>query len=277
MASRNLNLLSVEGCCIFLFKPIDICADEVGRLFVKSKVTVEKLDVEAAIKFVKAGATVEEIEEAELTKLMPVRKYTRGKAPGITTKEIWNRLNQKAEMLARGEKIPVSKWTAIVTNINEEDKAKLVGKVIEIAIREIMGNHMYSFDGQTYLQTEGGAIGLRLTGLVARVVMDHWAVLMRRKMTINKIETIMMSKYVDDVFTILVHIGEGARWNNQLGKIMWESKDIEEDINNKKSNDKITMDVWREMASSIYEFLKFTMDIAEDHEHGAVTVLDVKV
>ena len=38
-----------------------------------------------------------------------------------------------------------------------------------------MGNHIYMFDGQAYLQTKGGAIGLRLTGLVARVVMDRWA------------------------------------------------------------------------------------------------------
>ena len=88
---------------------IKISAYEVGQHFIESGGKVENLDTEAAIKFVKAGATVEEIEEAELTKLMPVRKYTRGKAPGITMKEIWNILNQKAEMLARGEKIPVSK------------------------------------------------------------------------------------------------------------------------------------------------------------------------
>jgi hypothetical protein len=40
---------------------------------------------------------------------------------------------------------------------------------------------MYIFDGQAYLQTEGGAIGLRLTGLVARVIMDRRAEKMKEK------------------------------------------------------------------------------------------------
>jgi hypothetical protein len=133
---------------------------------------------------------------------MPEKKYTREKDPGLTNKEIWTRLNQRAEMLANGVKL-TSKWTAIVTNISNEDKSNLVGNVIEITVRDIMGNHVYMFDGQGYLQTKGGAIGLRFTGLVAREVMDHWAVLMRRKMTINKMEIIMMSKYNDDVLTIV--------------------------------------------------------------------------
>ena len=44
----------------------------------------------------------------------------------------------------------VTKWTEICENITEEKKSELVGKVIEIAIREIMENHMYTFDGQVY-------------------------------------------------------------------------------------------------------------------------------
>ena len=92
-----------------------------------------------------------------------------------------------------------TKWTAINKNIMEEQKRELMGKVLEICIREIMGNHMYIFYGQAYLQTEGGVIGLRLTGLVARVVMDRWAGKMKEKMTLNKMEYYLMTKYVDNV------------------------------------------------------------------------------
>jgi hypothetical protein len=75
-------------------------------------------------------------------------------------------------MLEKGEVIK-TKWSTINENINDVQKSELMGKVLEICIHEIMGNQMYIFDGQAYLQTEGGAIGLRLTGLVARVTMDR--------------------------------------------------------------------------------------------------------
>ena len=38
-----------------------------------------------------------------------------------------------------------------------------------------------------------------------------------------------------------------------------------------------TMNVWREMASDVYEFIDFTLDTAEQHNDGFVPVLDVKV
>ena len=86
-------------------------------------------------------------------------------------------------MLADGVKI-ITKWTEINENITEKQRCELVGKVLEICIREIMKNHMYIFEGQAYLQSEGGVIALRLTGLVARVVMDMWAGKMRMRMTV---------------------------------------------------------------------------------------------
>ena len=67
----------------------------------------------------------------------------------------------------------VTKWTMICDKVTDKQKAELMGKVLEICIREIMKNHIFIFDGQAYLQTEGGVIGLRLTGIVARVVMDR--------------------------------------------------------------------------------------------------------
>ena len=68
----------------------------------------------------------------------------------------------------------VTQSMQISENITEEVKSELVGEVLVICVREIMKNHVYIFNGQAYLQNEGGAIGLRLKGLVAKVVMDGW-------------------------------------------------------------------------------------------------------
>ena len=178
---------------------------------------------------------------------MPKRKFTRGMAPTLNTKEVIKRMNQKAKMLEEGEEVE-TKWTIISKNIMEVQKSELMGKVLEICIREIMGNHMYIFDGQAYLQTEGGAIGLRLTGLVARVIMDRWAGKMKAKMTINKMECYLMTKYVDDVYVLINHVGNGMRWNEERDKIMWSEEDEEYDKKEGNSEDHITMDVWGKMA-----------------------------
>ena len=54
---------------------------------------------------VKAGATKEEIERAGLMGLMPERKHTKGKAPGLTMKELFARMNTNAKILDEGVKL----------------------------------------------------------------------------------------------------------------------------------------------------------------------------
>ena len=76
-----------------------------------------------------------------------------------------------------------------------------MGKIKEICVREIMGNHVYIFDGQAYLQTEGGAIGLRL--------MEK----MKMRMMLNFMEYHLKVKYVDDVFVFLQALKNGMRWD----------------------------------------------------------------
>ena len=140
-----------------------------------------------------------------------------------------------------------------------------------------MGNHVYIFDGQAYLQTEGGVIGLRLTGLVARVVMDRWSGKMKMRMTLNFMEYYLMVKYVDNVFVFLNALRNGMRWNKELNKITWTEEDKIYYVEENNSEDHVTMNVWKDMASSIYSFLNFTVDLPEHHIDKFVPVLDVKV
>ena len=89
---------------------------------------MENMNVEAAIKMVKAEATKEEIERAGLTRLMPERAHVKGKAPGLTTKELFARMNTNAKILDEGGKI-VTKWTEICTTTMDKEKSELMGKV----------------------------------------------------------------------------------------------------------------------------------------------------
>ena len=63
--------------------------------------------------------------------------------------------------------------------MTEELKRELVVNSLDIAVKEIMKNHMYILDGQTYFPSEDGVISLRFICLVSIVSMDRWAVHMR--------------------------------------------------------------------------------------------------
>ena len=45
---------------------------------------------------------------------------------------------------------------------------------LEVGVKATMLGHMYQIDGKVYLQTDGGPIGLELSGALARVIMLLW-------------------------------------------------------------------------------------------------------
>ena len=51
----------------------------------------------------------------------------------------------------------------------------LTAKTIMVAIRVCFNEQIYEFKGELFRQVLGGAISMRLTGEVARVIMDRWA------------------------------------------------------------------------------------------------------
>ena len=88
----------------------------------------------------------------------------------------------------------------------------LVAKVLEVATRATFGIHVYRYGGKNYRQMAGGPIGLRLTGVVAHVVMDKWAREFTRRLSTAQIPPYLLTKYVDDVNLVTRTIPEGLEW-----------------------------------------------------------------
>ena len=57
----------------------------------------------------------------------------------------------------------------------------MVGKLVEIGTKAVMKNNFYRFGGEIRLQSEGGAIGVRLTGDLAKGVMVGWDKIFKNK------------------------------------------------------------------------------------------------
>ena len=50
----------------------------------------------------------------------------------------------------------------------------MMGVALEEAVKTAMRNHVYTFNGEVRRQSEGGAIGNKLTGAMAKVYMSRW-------------------------------------------------------------------------------------------------------
>ena len=70
----------------------------------------------------------------------------------------------------------------------------MVIKLVEF----IMGHHVYVVNDQLYIQTDGGPIGLRITGALARLVMSFFDKMFLTKMKKLNMCPYMYSRYVDD-------------------------------------------------------------------------------
>ena len=81
-----------------------------------------------------------------------------------------------------------------------------------IGVETSFGEHIYEFMDDLYKQLEGGAIGVRLIGEVAKVIMDRWAADMNACLRASKIEVFLLCKYVDDINLATSLIPAGYVW-----------------------------------------------------------------
>ena len=63
-------------------------------------------------------------------------------------------------------------WTDILPT--EKEKRILLGIALEIAVKMVFINFIYTFGVESYLQIFGGPVGARLTMCASRLVMQDW-------------------------------------------------------------------------------------------------------
>ena len=183
--------------------------------------------------------------------------------------------DDKGEELDRKENYSQGLWRRPLRKPDSDDRKRIFRKVIEVAIVRVMEDHCYKFNGKVYRQGKGGSIGLRLTSLIARIVMDRWSREMKILLKKNNINYYLFLKYVDDINTAVDSLKKGTRWNGE--KVIWNKECENEDVTNNKSVSWVTGDVLRDMANSIRPYLKFTTDLPEDHPNLKVPMLDLQV
>ena len=188
----------------------------VGKLIEETDVRFENIDYRVIGKYLAIHLSPEEIAHNNLKTVIPKRIKTGGPKPGMAYLD--SDLDKKKQ----------EKWSwkgkrKVPSNLQ---KKKLLARALEVAVKTILSNHLYQFDGRVYKQQSGGPIGLEITGVLARCAMLWWDRAYLKKLDQLKIDILLYLRYVDDSNLVLRALEPGTRFvNNQLSIL----KEAEED------------------------------------------------
>ena len=135
-----------------------------------------------------------------------------------------------------------------------------------------MANHTYKVGDQSYLQTEGGAIGLELTGAVSRAFMDRWDRLYLQKVRKAGIKMQMYERYVDDSNQLAETVPPQTEYNTLTGKL-----DKDDDLDPSETSEESTVRVLVSIANSVQVGIVMEADYPGKNLDYKLAILDMKV
>ena len=138
-----------------------VVASEFLRSDLEVEVDSKELGLYLAILF--QGRRRQELEDLGLGEVVQRRRHPRAKPILMTTDEVLSRGQEGDSRFLNQEREPT-----------REEKRLMLSLALQEAVEACMGNHIYSLVGDTLVQEDGGPIGLKLSGAVAKVFMINW-------------------------------------------------------------------------------------------------------
>ena len=122
-------------------------------------------------------------------------------------------------------------------------------------------------------QSEGGAIGNKLTEKLGKILMKRHSKMYFRKLNELGLKNELFEGYVDDTTDVLVAVDPGVKFDGE--KLVKDNDKVEED--EQIPEDKRTMEILKDIANTIYKCVQFTVDCPSKYLDGKVPVLDLQV
>ena len=151
----------------------------------------------------------------------------------------------------------------------------IVATVVQIGVIAQMNTHVYTFDGELFLQKAGGPIGLRSMCAIARITMSTWDARWMKMMKENNIRMMAADRYMDNIRSFLKALKPGWRWLD--GRLCTTQSWREEDMKEALTPTRRTANRILESMNSILNFLNFTQEIGEDFQDNSLPSLDITV
>ena len=243
-------------------------ADEVAAVcyqsVMDSEVSYEGVDYLEAVRYLALNMTEQECRLSPLRRVIPYRRGKTGTRPGIT--------GSGPMGPTRGD---TEQWVFRRVTLTENEKRMIIALVIRISVKVMFRSHIYTFGGKLYLQKNGGPIGLRGTCAIARVAMSDWDKRWLRRLEEWRIILEEDSRYMDDIRVFMYPLRPG--WRFRDGELLHCKRWELEDVNDDKSDIKLSRDVLEGTMEGLQHFLKFTMETGEDFQHGRLPTLDTSL
>ena len=122
-------------------------------------------------------------------------------------------------------------------------------------------------------QTDGGPIGLQLTGSIARIVMLWWDNRFLEMANTAGVNIEMYERFVDDSNMVSETIEAGWGYSKEAGKLMFTEERVLED--GFMEDDKRTSLVIKDIANSVHPMIQMEEDYPSNHTDGKLPILDL--
>ena len=214
----------------------------------------------------KSGNTTHKIQVSDQKNIKQIDgKVNMVKYDEIThKKEVGNRSNTKNndghDTHAQDDDNPKethkTKFYTPIRKPTKIEERKMIGKSVEILIISCMTNHVYKFSNKIRMQSEGGPIGLALTGEIADFFTIKWDKKFLHKCRSIGINITMYSRFKDDIFVSASSLEKGTKLVNEK-LVVDDVKKIEDE---NKCDDDITMEIVRQVAELVNPMIQLVRE-----------------
>ena len=230
----------------------------VRNMIETSDMNVENVNWLEVGKYLAVMMSTNDIEEEGLNHVVPKRKNNRA----ITINYLQNKKNNK-------------KWHKARKPGRRQQK-KMLALAISIGVQQVLANHTYKVGDTIYLQTQGGPIGLEITGAVCRPFMMSWDKSYYLRMV--KEAGIMMplyKLYIDDSNQLGRVPPEGSMYDANTKRVV--NNEEEADLRRGEEKDSRLARVLRDIANDVQVGIELEEDHPSAHENGMMPILDMNV
>ena len=153
---------------------------------------------------------------------------------------------------------------------NEAKQRLMLTEALKIVLSVIMKNHIYNFNNEMRRQKEGGAIGMDITGELAKVFMVWWDKQFLQKLRSLGIDPSLYKRYVDDINVSTDEIEEGVTYES--GALVR----IQDGVESEAEPDVRTFNAIRDIGNELHSSIQLTRDVPSEHTDKKVPILDLK-
>ena len=255
--NKKCQIISMDVKALYPSMEINEVVQAVKEMIEQSEKQIESVDWNELSRYLAVTLSKEEIEKEGLQHVLPKRKSNN---------------NRKVSVAYLSNKKNTENWTTARTP-GHRQKRKMIALAVTTGIKACMENHLYMVGDTTYLQNEGGPIGLELTGAVSRAFMWRWDKLYIERARRAGVDIVLYERYVDDSNQVAVVPDKGATYDKESKKV----KIDENNTNIQEEDDERLARIMLDIANDIMDCIKMEADWPSKNNDKRLPILDMKV